>query len=378
MNNSADRPNSGLISTDDLSPDFGLSFRNALVQWYKDQQRDLPWRRTRDPYAIWVSEIMLQQTRVDQMMPYFERFMAAFPDVHTLASAPLGDLLKIWEGMGYYARARNMHRAAQQIVEDYEGKMPDTLKDISGLPGIGPYTAAAILSIAYDQDYAVVDGNVTRVLCRVFKVEQDPRTVAVKRELRRIADRLLPEGESSVFNQAMMELGALVCTPKMPQCPSCPVRSLCRAQDLDDPASLPVKSPQKPKPHYQVSAGIIWRGDQILIAQRKPEGFLGGLWEFPGGKQEDGESLQECLHREVKEELDIEISVDHHFMTVKHAYSHFRITLHAFHCTYVSGEPKALGCAHWRWVTRDEINDFPFPRADKRLLEALLDDGRLF
>lgn len=362
----------GLEAPTAWTPYFLRRFRRALFCWFEQHQRDLPWRRTRDPYAIWVSEIMLQQTRVDQVMPYFERFLKAFPNVKALAAAPMDRLLKVWEGMGYYARARNMHRAAQQIARAHGGRVPDTLDELSALPGIGPYTAAAVLSIAYNHSHAVVDGNVARVLCRVFLIRQDPSASLTKRALERIADALLPRGRASVFNQAMMELGALVCTPRSPQCPVCPIQTLCAACAQGDPASLPVRSPKKPKPHYHVSAGIIWRGREVLIAKRRPEGLLGGLWEFPGGKQETGESLEECLRREVREELDIEIAVERPFMAVKHAYTHFRITLHAFHCAYVSGVPKPLGCAQCRWVRLDQISEYAFPRADKRLLEALL------
>jgi len=357
---------------DELPDDFLAAFQNALVRWYKGQQRDLPWRRTRDPYAIWVSEIMLQQTRVDQVMPYFLRFLEAFPTVHALASASLGQVLKVWEGLGYYARARNMHAAARQIVNEHGGRVPDSMKTISALPGIGPYTAPAILSIAYDQDYAVVDGNVVRVLCRVFMIDQDPREGSIKHRLRQLAERLLPRGKASVFNQALMELGALACTPKTPSCESCPLRTLCKARTLGDPSSLPRRPAGTPKPHYQVTAGIIWKGDEILIAQRNPKGLLGSMWEFPGGKQEAGESLEQCLRREVKEELDVEISIEHHLTTVRHTYTHFRITLHAFQCVYVTGEPKALGCADWRWVGVEELGGYPFARADQRILAAVL------
>ena len=356
------------------------AFRERLLSWYHTHKRALPWREDRDPYRVWISETMLQQTRVDQALPYFERFMAAFPDVQTLARASLDQVLKCWEGMGYYARARNMHRAAQQIVEGFGGEIPSSMEHLASLPGIGPYTAAAVLSIAYDRDVAVLDGNVTRVLCRLFAIREEPTRSAVKKRLRELAHALLPQGKAAAFNQAMMELGALVCTPKSLQCASCPVQTFCQAHRSGDPEALPAKSPRKIKPHYDVSAGIIWRDGRILIAQRKPEGLLGGLWEFPGGKQEPGETLEGCLKREVREELDLEIEVERPFMRVKHAYSHFRITLHTFHCRYVRGDPRALGCADWRWVCPEELPVYAFPRADQKVLQALVgeeSDGRL-
>lgn len=351
---------------------FRVPFQDRLLEWYRAHRRGLPWREKRDPYWVWISELMLQQTRVEQMLPYFERFMQVFPDVETLARAPMDQVLKVWEGMGYYARARNMHRAAQRMVQAYGGRIPDTMEEILKLPGIGPYTAAAVLSIAYDKDYAVLDGNVMRVLCRVFYVEEDPKRNAVRKELLEVAGHLLPPGQAAMFNQAMMELGSLVCTPKAPKCPICPTRELCMARHAGNPERLPAKTRRKPKPHYDVSAGIIWGDGQILITQRRPEGLLGGLWEFPGGKQEPGESMEACLQREVQEELGIDLRVDRFFMRVKHAYSHFRVTLHVFQCTYLEGKPRAIECADWRWVYPQELDQYAFPRADRRVLEKLL------
>ena len=358
-----------------ISSEIKQNFQQNLLTWFQDQKRDLPWRRTQDPYQIWVSEVMLQQTQVDQVLPYFYRFIEAFPTVEALARASLSEVLKVWEGMGYYARARNLHRAAQRIVEDYGGKIPDTFKGLSQLPGIGPYTVRAILSIAYHQDYPVLDGNVIRVLCRVFHIDKDPRSGMVKRELLQLAGELLPPGKAGIFNQALMELGALVCRPQGPTCLLCPLRSLCQAQASGDPTALPVKAPKKTLPHYHICVGIIWKDHQVLIALRPLEGLLGGLWEFPGGKLEEGESLEACVVREVREELGIEVKVDKPFRVVRHAYTHFRITLHSFHCTYLSGDPKPLGCIDWKWVSPDDLPRYAFPKANKKILEKLLDQS---
>ena len=351
------------------------AFQERLLSWYHKHKRAMPWRENPTPYRVWISELMLQQTRVDQVIPYFERFMTAFPDVRTLARASLDQVLKCWEGMGYYARARNMRRAAQQIVEAFEGRIPATTERLSELPGIGPYTAAAISSIAYDRDVAVLDGNVIRVLCRLFDIREEPNRSAIKKNLWEIAQALVPFGKAAAFNQAMMELGALVCTPKAPKCAVCPVEGFCRARRSGDPEALPKKRPRKVKPHYDVSAGIIWRDGRILIAQRRPEGLLGGLWEFPGGKKESGETLEECLMREIREELDIEIAVEQFFMRIKHAYSHFRITLHTFHCTYIQGDPKTLECAAFKWLEPEALSAYAFPRADQKVLQALVGEG---
>ena len=347
-------------------------FRTRLLDWYRDNKRDLVWRDSDNPYHIWVSEIMLQQTRVDQMGGYFERFIKTFPTVRDLAAASEDQVLKVWEGLGYYARARNLHKAAKQLVELRGGRLPDTRAELEQLPGIGSYTAAAVSSIAFDRDHPVLDGNVARVLCRVLRLEEDPRKASTKTRLLSAGEKLLAPGQAGDFNQAMMELGARVCTPMQPQCAGCPLRTLCRAYaELEDPTALPVKAPKKERPHYQVAAGLIWRKGKLLIAQRPSEGLLGGLWEFPGGKQESGESLEECLVREIREELGIAIAVEEYLTCVDHGYSHFSITLHAFKAQYVSGTPQAIECAAWRWVGPDQLSSYAFPRADRRIIEYL-------
>ena len=353
------------------------AFRTALLGWYAAHKRQLDWRDSGDPYHVWVSEIMLQQTRVDQMGGYFARFIAAFPTLADLAAADESAVLKVWEGLGYYARARNMHRAARLIVDERGGRIPDTYDELLALPGIGQYTAAAVSSIAFDRDHAVLDGNVVRVLSRLLRIEEDPRRAAVKTALIAAGQQLLQPGRAGDFNQAMMELGARICTPQKPLCATCPVGAHCRAKaELADPTVLPFKAPKKQKPHFPVAAGLIWKDDALLIAQRPREGMLGGLWEFPGGKCEEGESLQECLQREIREELDVEIEAGQVLCSVKHAYSHFSMTLHALEARYVDGEPKAIGCADWRWVRPGELDDFAFPRSDRKIIEYLRQEGR--
>ena len=352
-------------------------FRAALLAWYGAHKRQMEWRDSSDPYHIWISEIMLQQTRVEQMGRYFTRFVAAFPTVRALAAAAEGDVLRVWEGLGYYARARNMPKAAQRIVAEHGGCIPDTYAGLIDLPGVGQYTAAAVSSIAFDRDHAVLDGNVTRVLCRLLRIEGDPRRAAVKTELIVASEKLLEPGRAGDFNQAMMELGARICTPQKPHCATCPVGTLCRAKaELENPTLLPFKAPKKKKPHYPVAAGLIWKGEELLIAQRPSEGMLGGMWEFPGGKQEEGESLEECLAREICEELDIVIEVGKQLCSIDHAYSHFSITLYAFNARYLEGDPKALGCAQWRWVQPHELDAYAFPRTDRKIIDYLRQDGR--
>jgi A/G-specific adenine glycosylase len=351
---------------------WAAAFRRALLAWYGAHRRDLPWRRSDDPYAVWISEMMLQQTQVAQARPYFERFMARFPTVEALAAAPLEDVLKAWEGLGYYARARSLHRAAGRIVADHGGRIPDGMASLSALPGIGPYTAAAVLSIAYGRDHAAVDGNVIRVLSRLFCIRQNPASGPVRQMMADLADRLLPEGRAADFNQAMMELGATVCTPRKPRCGVCPVEDRCRARrELADPSALPVRSPRKARPRYDVTAAAIWREDRLLIVQRPLEGLLGGLWEFPGGRRQNGEPLEQCLIREVAQSTGVAVAVRRPLATVRHAFTHFEITLYGYHCAYVDGDARPVGYDACRWVGMDGLSGYAFSRAHNRLIEAI-------
>lgn len=345
-------------------------FRARLLAWYDAGHRDLPWRRTRDPYHIWVSEIMLQQTQVDTVIPYYERFLARFPTVAALAAASDEDVLKVWEGLGYYARARHLHAAARSVMAG-GGAFPERFEALAALPGIGRSTAGAIASIAAGAPHPVLDGNVRRVLCRLFAVGRDPRLPRVERRLWRLAALLLDPKRPGDHNQALMELGATVCTPRRPDCAACPVAGCCRARARGLAGLLPARARRAPLPHHEVAVGAIWRGGELLIARRPAEGLLGGLWEFPGGKREEGESLEDCLRREIREELGVQVVVGERFATVRHAYTHFRVTLHAFHCRHLSGDPRALGCAAWRWVTPVELDAYPMPGTNRKILESL-------
>ena len=347
-------------------------FSESLINWYERNKRKLPWRNTGDPYRIWISEVMLQQTQVETVLPYYKRFLQTFPNLKSLANAELSQVLKMWEGMGYYARARNLLKAAQVIVKENKGRMPSSCDELVKIPGIGPYTAAAVASIAFNENVPVVDGNVARVLSRVLRMEEPPSKN--KSKLAAAAKMLLPQGQSGDFNQAMMELGALICVPQNPKCAKCPVSVLCKAyQEMADPSVLPVITPKKETPHYDVVVGIIWHKGRIFIDQRPENGLLGGLWEFPGGKQEDGETLEECLAREIREELGIRVKVKKHFLTVRHAYTHFKITLHSFQCKLLKGTPKPQKAIDWKWVRPQEMTSYAFPKANKRILEALLE-----
>ncbi|NOU35198.1 MAG: A/G-specific adenine glycosylase [Kiritimatiellaceae bacterium] len=344
----------------------------CLLPWFETNARDLPWRRNRTPYRVWVSEIMLQQTRVDTVIPYYRRWMKAFPSWKALACAPQSDVLKCWEGLGYYSRARNLHAAAKIISDEFGGKIPSSVADLKKLPGIGAYTAAAISSLAFNEDAAVVDGNVVRVLSRLFVFGGDTRSTAGKKQMQVWADGLLVKGRAGQFNEAMMELGALVCLPKNPKCPECPLSKSCAAFAGGAPDKFPVMRKKKKVPHIVVGAAVAAnRKGEVLIAQRKQDDMLGGLWEFPGGKQEPDETIQECVARELSEELGIKTAVGEHLMTVKHAYSHFTMTMHVHRAKIISGRPRPIHCADYDWVKVPDLGNFAWSKADLQVVEKL-------
>jgi A/G-specific adenine glycosylase len=347
-------------------------FRAALLGWFDRVARPMPWRSTRDPYRVWLSEVMLQQTRVDQALPYYERFLERFPNVRALASASLDDVLRLWEGLGYYSRARNLHRAAGEIVSRFAGALPADPATLRSLPGVGDYTAAAVASLAFGAREAAVDGNVIRVVSRLFADVADPAKALGRRRLRERAALLLDPDRPGAWNEAMMELGATVCTPRSPSCDACPVRPHCEGFRSGDPTAYPARRRRPAVPHYDVAVGIVRRADGRLLIQRRPEeAMLGGLWEFPGGKCESGERPESACRRELLEELGIEVDVGERMAEIAHSYSHFRVTLHAFPCTVRDGDPTSVDGRTVAWVAREELADYAFPRANRRLIERL-------
>ena len=343
-------------------------FSRLLLDWYAHNARQLPWRGSSDPYAIWVSEIMLQQTRVETVIPYFERWMARFPSIRALADANLHEVLMAWEGLGYYSRARNLHQAAQILIKEHNGLLPRDVLALMRLPGIGRYTAGAIASIAFGLDEPVLDGNVRRVMARVCNVSDPLRSAEGERKLWRYAAEHLPSGQSGAYNQALMDLGATICTPKLPDCIHCPLREICQAFALGLQEKLPVIASKALIPHYTVTAAVIRKAGLILITQRPLRGLLGGLWEFPGGKMLPGEQLRSCLQREICEELGVEIVVGRPMGVYHHAYTHFRITLHAFACElHNSAEPRTLQANDLRWVAPSRLSEYPMGKIDRRI-----------
>ncbi len=315
---------------------------------------------------------MLQQTRVETVVPYFLRWMERFPDVQALALADVQDVLKVWEGLGYYARARNLQRAAVQILARHGGEFPRDPEDVAALPGIGPYTQAAILSLAFGESFAVLDGNVERVLTRLLAWSASVRDPSVKQSLREAARRLMAEHPPGDFNEAMMELGATVCLPRSPRCTVCPLAEVCRANKNGNPEAYPLKEPKPKIPTIEVGAGVLWRDEKtFLVARRKEKGLLAGLWEFPGGKREAGEDVPACVRRELKEELGIEVDTGEALCLVRHSYSHFHLRMTVLHCQWRGDTPQAIDCADFRWVTLDDCHLLPFSRADLKVIRAL-------
>ncbi len=353
-----------------VRPEQLEKLRQLLLHWYRHQGRDLPWRQTRDPYAIWVSEIMLQQTQVKTVLPYYQRWLQEFPTVAALAAAEQQQVLKAWQGLGYYARARNLHRAAQYIHSVRGGQFPQTLAEVLELPGVGRTTAGGILSAAFNLPTPILDGNVKRVLSRLVALPVPPRRALTY--LWQVSATLLDPQWPRDFNQGLMDLGATLCTPKQPRCDRCPWSTHCQAAQGHLQAQLPMTEPRAPLPHKRIGVAVIWNEhNQVLIDRRPQSGLLAGLWEFPGGKVEPGESIADCITREIQEELGIDVSVGEHLITVDHAYTHFKVTLVVHHCCHLAGDPQPLACDEVRWVSVADLEQFPFPKANQDIIAAL-------
>lgn len=346
-------------------------FQSRLLDWFAQNQRTLPWRESRNPYHIWVSEVMLQQTQVKTILEYYPKFIERFPTVGDLARADQADVLKYWEKMGYYARARNLQRATQKVLGEFGGKIPENYADFRGLPGVGEYIAAAVLSLAFGQPFAVVDGNVKRVLARYFLIEIPVNHSSAKREFQKLADQLLTQDRPADFNQAIMELGALVCRPQNPLCTDCPVRSGCRAFESGRQIEFPVAKKSKPLPQHQLAAGIIFRDGKVLIVKRPASGLLGGLWEFPNERILPGESPDQACPRLIQEMTGLTVGQPVFLTRINHAYTHFKITLEIFRCEWICGEVTLNGPDDFRWITPSEMSLFAFTGATHKYMQMI-------
>jgi A/G-specific adenine glycosylase len=357
-----------------------------LLSWWKHHGRKQPaqkpwmfkadgtWPMPEDslsPYGIWIAEVMLQQTQLSVVLPYWQRWMAGFPTADALATASLEQVRLQWQGLGYYSRARRLHEAAQLLLEQ---SWPGDLDGWMALPGIGRTTAGGILSSAFNAPAPILDGNVKRVLARLHAHGRPP--ARDQSRFWRWSEELLDPLRPRDFNQALMDLGATVCTPRRPGCDQCPWRESCAAYASGDPSGWPVVEERKPIPFQVIGIGVVINAaGEVLIDQRLEEGLLGGMWEFPGGKQEPGESIEACVARELMEELGIEVSVEDALTTVDHAYSHKKLQFVVHLCRWISGEPQPLASQQVRWVRPEQLKDYPFPAANARIIEALL--GRL-
>ena len=324
--------------------------RSRLLAWYDAHARDLPWRQTRDPYSIWVSETMLQQTRVETVIPYYTRFLARFPDVASLAAADLESVYELWTGLGYYSRARNLHSAAQRVVEDWAGALPQEAEQLRELKGVGRYTAGALASIAFGREEPLVDGNVVRVLARFLAVPDDVGEAKVVERFWQWAAVLVKGPRPGDLNQALMELGATVCTPRAPACAQCPLGSSCKARADDLVEALPRKAKRTRVRRAEAAAAWIERKGKVLAVRRPEGGLLGGLWELPGGELDPGETPADALRRGLAESLGLSVDGLELAGQVEHLFTHRRLRLHVFRASGVSGRVRRKGFQEHRWL----------------------------
>jgi len=368
---------------------FRVSSRLAskLLAWYDANKRTLPWRggAARSAYAVWVSEIMLQQTRVEAVIPYFERWMRLFPNIQGLANASEHDVLNAWEGLGYYSRARNLHKAARIVAEQYNGELPRDLDQLRKLPGIGRYTLGAIASIAFGMDVAALDGNIKRVYARLFDISEPVDSTAGEKILWQLADENLPKGRAGDYNQALMDLGATICVPKNPRCLICPVMKLCKARQNGTQDERPVRKPKRDVPHYISAAGVVIERGRVLLAQRPSKGLLAGMWEFPNGRV-DGDPVK-GLPNALKMGYKLRVKMKHRTSPsaplpartpglhrakgllgiVEHGYSHFSVTVHVFRCELVSLSKET----NLKWVSLKELDSYPMGKIDRQIAKMI-------
>ncbi|MFZ9850816.1 MAG: 8-oxo-dGTP diphosphatase MutT [Vulcanococcus sp.] len=363
----------------DLIGDAPLLRQLLLAWWQAHGRHTIPWKlgtdgrpaadgEYLDPFPIWCAEVMLQQTQLQVVLPYWQRWMEAFPSLEALAAAEEHHVLLLWQGLGYYSRARRLQQGARQLLGE---PWPRSLEGWLALPGIGRSTAGSILSSAFNAPEAILDGNVKRVLARLIASPRPPA-----RELQgfwRLSEQLLDPQRPRAFNQALMDLGATVCTPRHPSCGACPWQGHCAAYAAGDPAAYPVKDAPRELPFQVIGVGVVLNdAGEVLIDQRLNEGLLGGLWEFPGGKQEPGEAIPATIARELMEELAITVTVGEELISLEHAYSHKKLRFVVHLCRWTGGDPQPLACQQVRWVRPEQLSEFPFPAANARIIAALL------
>lgn len=346
------------------------NFASALLHWYDERDTPMPWRGSHDPYRIWLSEVMLQQTRIATVKDYYIRFLTLFPTLEALAQASLDEVLKAWEGLGYYSRARNLHRLAQVVVNEFGGAFPTAPEALQQLPGIGRYTAAAIASIAFGARAAVLDGNVIRVLTRLLDLPDEIGSPRVEQQLWNLADALLPTERCGDYNQALMDLGRRLCVPRRPLCESCPVRSFCVAYANGTQHLRPVKKQKAPLPIVRAVAAVLRDAKgRLLLVQRPAEGLLGGLWMLPGGNCEADEAGADCLRRVLQQSLNITVIVGEEMAATTQDFTHFRLHLRAFACEWQSGTLASTN--NTTWATNEALSQYSLGKADRQIIAGL-------
>lgn len=355
-------------NVDPVLNDFHINkFQEDLIGWFQKEQRILPWREDKDPYKIWVSEIMLQQTRVDTVIPYFHRFIENFPTIKDLAEADEEQILKAWEGLGYYSRVRNLQTAVREVHEKFAGKVPSTKEEISQLKGIGPYTAGAILSIAYGVPEPAVDGNVMRVLSRILNIEDDIAKQKTRKRFETIIYEIISKDDPSSFNQGLMELGAIVCTPTSPSCLLCPVREHCQAFELGKQNVLPVKTKTKSTKEVQLTAAVLVNEEgKLLIRKRPDEGLLAKLWEFPNELSSNSENILTTFEKDMLDKHGIEVSISDPLCQIEHVFSHLKWNIHVF-IGRINGN--VIETERLKLVSFEEIGQFAFPVSHQKILK---------
>lgn len=352
-----------------------------LLSWFAAHARPLPWRLAPTPYHVWISEIMLQQTQVERVATFYRRWCAALPDIAAVAAAPEEEVLKLWEGLGYYSRARNILRAARLVVRDHGGRVPEEHGQLLALPGIGPYTAGAIMSLAFNQAYPAVDANVLRVMARLHDIATPVKKKKVHTRIEGLAAGMIPAGRARDFNQALMELGALVCLPGEPRCDQCPMAEACLARDRGTVVERPVPLPRTRTIRIEMATGVLCEQGRMFIQKRPATGVWANLWEFPGGRVEKGEEPGEAVVREYQEETELEVGLVLPLTTIRHSYTVYRVTLHCFSCRLARPGKKQQVALHaaqeYRWITARKLQDFAFPAGHRKLIDHLLRSGRL-
>jgi len=342
-----------------------MKLSSLLLKWYSKHGRTMPWRDHPDPYAVWVSEIMLQQTRVETVIPYFEKWMKLFPDIPSLANASERDVLNAWEGLGYYSRARNLHKAAKIVASNFNGQLPRDLTALRTLPGIGRYTVGAIASISFKMDEPTLDGNLRRVFSRLYDVTEFADSPVGEKILWDVAAQNLPKGKAGDYNQALMDLGATICLPKNPRCLLCPLMNMCKARENGTQELRPVLKAKKQVPQYIHAAAVIVERGSVLLSQRPADGLLGGMWEFPNARVEQDPAAE--LEKALRSANRIQIKRGEALGIVSHAYSHFKVVVHAFRCASVSiPKDKKL-----KWVKLSELENYPMGKVDRQIAQKL-------